>query len=324
MAERTFRSDDLPRDARFDYCHGRYKGLFELTSEDPDQFLACERFLALGAVQLSTKTYSPMDLARVPGSEPAFGPDTYELAFPLQGLVHTAFGHGDFSSRPGGLYVHDVSRVRAVSFRTADETRPYQEVGLSVPKSLLTLPAGQVDRLLGQRLPVEGGFGAMLTMFMRQLATDSASFRPDDGPRLGTVVVDLVAALFGNLLAAESGLPPETRSRALALRIQTFVRRHLGRPDLTPQAIAEAHHISVSYLHKLFRAEGTTVSAFIRRERLERARRALSDAALCGMPIHAIAARWGFANSADFSRAFRAAYGVPPRDYRRRALECDG
>ncbi|MGK5532814.1 helix-turn-helix domain-containing protein [Streptomyces sp. URMC 129] len=324
MLARTFQSDDLPRRERFDYCHGRYKGVFELTSDHADQFFACERFFALGAVQLSTKTYLPMDLTRVSRAEPGFGPDTYELAFPLQGRVHTAFTHGDFSTRPGGLYVHDISRVRAVSFRAQDETRPYHEIGLSVPKSLLTLPTGRVDRLLGERLPVDSGFGAMLTTFLRQLATDSASFGPEDGPRLGTIAVDLVGALFGSLLTAESALPPETRSRALTLRIRAFIQRHLASPDLTPQTVAEAHHISVSYLHKLFRTEGTTVSAFIRHERLERARRALTDAALRNTPIHAIAAHWGFANSADFSRAFRAAYGVPPRDYRRHALGSDG
>ncbi|WP_326597507.1 helix-turn-helix domain-containing protein [Streptomyces sp. NBC_01803] len=324
MVERGFHSDDLPRSERFDYCHGRYRGVFELTSDHADHFFACERFLPMGAVQLGTKSYLPMDLTRVSRSESAPVPDTYELVFPVQGVVHTAFTHGDFSTSPGGLYVHDISRVRSVSFRTHDEARPYHEIGLSVPKSLLTLPTDKVDRLLGERLPVDSGFGAMLTMFIRQLTTDSASFGPDDGPRLGTVAVDLVAALFGSLLAAESALPPESRSRALTLRIRAFIKRHLTSADLTPQAIADAHHISVSYLHKLFRTEDTTVAAFIRHERLERARHALTDRALRGTPIHTIATHWGFANSADFSRAFRAAYGVPPRDYRQHALGSDG
>ncbi|GAB3988835.1 hypothetical protein GCM10029978_112270 [Actinoallomurus acanthiterrae] len=36
--------------------------------------------------------------------------------------------------------------------------------------------------------------------------------------------------------------------------------------------------------------------------------------------IHAIAAGWGFPRAADFTRAFRTAYGAPPRDYRLQAL----
>ncbi|MGO4429032.1 helix-turn-helix transcriptional regulator, partial [Streptomyces sp. MCAF7] len=80
-------------------------------------------------------------------------------------------------------------------------------------------------------------------------------------------------------------------------------------------------HISVSYLHRLFREHGsTTVSSWIRRQRLEAVRRDLADPLLRATPIHRIAARRGFSHAAVFSRAFRAAYGLPPKDYRRRVL----
>jgi AraC-like DNA-binding protein len=54
--------------------------------------------------------------------------------------------------------------------------------------------------------------------------------------------------------------------------------------------------------------------------RVERCRADLTDPRLEGMPVHAIGARWGFRSPADFSRAFRAAHGIPPGDYRRQAL----
>nr|WP_243274742.1 helix-turn-helix domain-containing protein [Streptomyces albus] len=63
-----------------------------------------------------------------------------------------------------------------------------------------------------------------------------------------------------------------------------------------------------------------TVAAWIRRQRLEHCRRDLADPRLRDRPIHAIAARWGFPRPGDFTRAFRAAYGIPPRDYRRMAV----
>ncbi|MFJ9775705.1 helix-turn-helix domain-containing protein [Kitasatospora sp. NPDC101157] len=33
-------------------------------------------------------------------------------------------------------------------------------------------------------------------------------------------------------------------------------------------------------------------------------------------PVGAIGRRWGFADSAVFSRVFKAAYGMPPGEYR--------
>jgi AraC-like DNA-binding protein len=52
---------------------------------------------------------------------------------------------------------------------------------------------------------------------------------------------------------------------------------------------------------------------------MEQCRRDLSDPALESRPVAAIAMRWGFSSAADFSRAFRAAHGMPPAEYRRSA-----
>jgi AraC-like DNA-binding protein len=85
--------------------------------------------------------------------------------------------------------------------------------------------------------------------------------------------------------------------------------------------IAAAHHISLSYLHRVFQqqAQGETVAAWIRARRLEGARGDLADPSLRGTPIHAIAARWGLRPD-DFARAFRAADGVSPRDFRHQSM----
>ncbi|CAM5724386.1 hypothetical protein SANTM175S_04325 [Streptomyces antimycoticus] len=87
-----------------------------------------------------------------------------------------------------------------------------------------------------------------------------------------------------------------------------------------PAAIAAHHHVSVRTLHLLFHSEPETVSARIRRRRLEHCHADLTDPRLRRRSISAIAARWGFLRPADFSRAFRAAYGVAPRELRQAAL----
>ncbi|MFF5430397.1 helix-turn-helix domain-containing protein [Streptomyces griseofuscus] len=49
-------------------------------------------------------------------------------------------------------------------------------------------------------------------------------------------------------------------------------------------------------------------------------RRDLADPALRDMPVHHIADRWGFKGHPTFTRAFRAAFGTSPQDYRNGAL----
>jgi AraC-like DNA-binding protein len=120
-------------------------------------------------------------------------------------------------------------------------------------------------------------------------------------------------------LDRDDAAPPATRAGALPTRIHAYVEERLGDPGLTPAAIADAHHISLRYLYKVFEPEGRGVADWIRRRRLERCRRDLLDPALAERPVRATGARWGSPDAARFNRSFRAAYGLPPAEYRRSA-----
>ena len=109
---------------------------------------------------------------------------------------------------------------------------------------------------------------------------------------------------------------PDRAHRALMLQITSFIEEHLGEAGLAPAQIAAAHHISLRQLHKLFHASGTTVAGWIRQRRLERCGHDLRDPRWSGRPVASIGARWGDPDPAHFSRLFKAAYGVGPRDYR--------
>jgi AraC-like DNA-binding protein len=129
-------------------------------------------------------------------------------------------------------------------------------------------------------------------------------------------VLDLVTVALAARLDRTATLPPPTRQRALRQRVHAFVEARLGDPGLSPATIAAAHHISVRSLYKLFEAEETSVAGWVRQRRLERCRRDLLDPASAARPVSAVAARWGLVNAAHFSRAFRAAYGLSPVEYR--------
>ena len=61
------------------------------------------------------------------------------------------------------------------------------------------------------------------------------------------------------------------------------------------------------------------------RERLERCSRDLVAPVLQARSIGEIAYSWGFSDVAHLSRVFRQRFGMPPRDWRKRALtQCAG
>ncbi|MFI6154647.1 helix-turn-helix domain-containing protein [Kitasatospora sp. NPDC051170] len=62
----------------------------------------------------------------------------------------------------------------------------------------------------------------------------------------------------------------------------------------------------------------------MRHRRLEHCRADLMAAAFGGVSVARIGARWGFPDAAVFSRTFKAAYGLPPGEFRRRAFTGSG
>ncbi|WP_330172481.1 AraC family transcriptional regulator [Streptomyces sp. NBC_01498] len=293
----------------------------ELTADRPDQFQAEMSLRTLGEVTVWPAKSKSMRFQRTPRFIRQSDPEICHLTLMLTGGIGISQrGQSGFHG-PWEMYV--VSTSEPFDCINKDDSAV---VALEVPRRLLPLPGDQVRRLVTRRLSGREGPGALLAETLVRLGTESiCSFRPSDGPRLEPVVVDLLAATLAHHLDADNELPPETRTRALALRIQTFVRHHLHDPDLTPGTIAAAHHISLRHLHTVFRTLGhhTSPAAWIRQQRLEQARRFLIDPAHHTTPVHHIAVRCGFTDPAVFSRTFRNAFGLPPRDYRHQALSSE-
>ncbi|WP_329400018.1 AraC family transcriptional regulator [Streptomyces lydicus] len=322
LVESVYRSEDLPITDRFDCWRtlvGQTHAPVEVISHYREDFRVFQRTVSLGAVSVWPASFQPVLFRRTPQLIRESDPEGLHVTLPLKGTLCVSRERNDASYGPYSLNILRTSRpfeVRAVEGSDGLHTG----VGLEVPVALLPVPGHQLDRLTGLRLSAGEGLGALLAQLLTQLTTGTHAYQPADGPRLGTVLVDLLSALFAHALDADTLVPPESHRQTLVLRIRAFVRSHLHDPQLTPRSIAAAHDISTGYLHRLFQHEEETIAAWIRHQRLDHARRDLGDPALCTTPIHAIAARWGFPRAADFTRVFRAAYGMPPSDYRNHAL----
>jgi AraC-like DNA-binding protein len=76
----------------------------------------------------------------------------------------------------------------------------------------------------------------------------------------------------------------------------------------------------VRYLHRLFKPTGRSVGDWIRELRLEACRESLSTGERA-LSLGELAYRWGFSDQAHFCRAFKARFGIPPGEARRRAAQ---
>ncbi|NMO49839.1 helix-turn-helix domain-containing protein [Actinoplanes sp. TBRC 11911] len=318
LHESVFRSDELAPADRFDAWRQRMNSThapMRLESEHAADFHAHQRLIGLGAVSMWPARFEQLVFLRTPGLIRQSDPEVYHLSLLRHGGARVSWGTEGNAYQAGDFHLNDSSRPYEIWTRHGS----ISSVGVEIPKALLPLPRRTVDRAVGRHLSDRDGPGVLLSQFLIRLAGDTSPYRPSDGPRLGAVLVDLVAAMLAHAVDAVDAQLPETRTRVLTLQIKDFIRGNLHDPELSPSGIAARHHISRGYLHRLFRGEGETVAGFIRRERLEGTHRDLADPAYAGMPIHVVAARWGFPHAAEFTRAFRSAYGMPPSEHRRAA-----
>lgn len=210
----------------------------------------------------------------------------------------------------GEIVIYDMARPHRMDFPERLQTK-----SILLPRRLLGLSESDLRQITASPLRSDMALGGLLSVLLSRLPDTAETFRPRTGELLARNVVDLLTVLADEQLGRISEGTP-SGDAVLLLRIRTFIGRHLADPDLTPEVIARAHHISLRYLHKIFEGEDTTVSRWIQGRRLEACRRDLLHREAAHRTIVAVAHRWGFTSAAHFSRVFRAAYGMSPSEWR--------
>ncbi|MFE7526840.1 helix-turn-helix domain-containing protein [Kitasatospora sp. NPDC057542] len=210
--------------------------------------------------------------------------------------------------RPGGFSITDTSRV----FRKKIEEE-FVFTSFHFPRAELDVQEKDLRALTATAFSGAEGSAALLTTYLSRMAHEAAELDEAVGRRAAATALDLLAMFVDD--RAGRARPQGSRSAASFERVKEYILRNLRDPDLSPSTIAEANFMSVRFLHKLFHLEGTTVGGWVRTQRLERCSRDLLRPMAGELGVAGIARRWGFANSSHFTRAFRAAYGVTPRDW---------
>jgi AraC-like DNA-binding protein len=133
---------------------------------------------------------------------------------------------------------------------------------------------------------------------------------------IGPATTDLVRAALISA-ADEEPARRDDWDQNLTNVVKSYITQHLAAPDLGAERIAQAMFISVRQVYKLWENEPSPLGQWIVERRLEAAREELTSPRGRNQTIAAVARRWGFADPTHFSRRFRQAYGVAPRECRR-------
>ena len=236
-------------------------------------------------------------------------------------VVLIAEGHETLRFGPSE---RDLVNLQAGMFTLWDSARPMafetgphlRQLSLIVPEQQLLRRLPRVRDLIGRAIDGRQGIGGLFVDHLQALAQRLPDLPPPSRP----AVLDATLDLLGLCLGEQPALPAPRLRHLLLEQVLRHVENHLTDPELGVGLLARQFRMTERNLHKLFEGSGQTVCGHIRARRLAMCRRDLEAPLLAARQVTEIAGHWGFDDPSQFSKQFRAAFGMSPRDCRAQAL----
>ncbi len=185
-------------------------------------------------------------------------------------------------------------------------------IEVDVPRGAVEVTDAELAHIQQRRLlGTDPVFTTLIRPMLLGMVGHLAPLATSAGSDLGTVWTSLIIMLVRSIAGQDLDGTDVTPARRV--QAERFIRERLSDPRLSPAAVAAALSLSRRALYGSVFPEDGGVAAFIRRQRLARARQLLADTAL---PVARVAAMVGLSDPAQFSRLFRAEFGCTPRDAR--------
>jgi len=211
---------------------------------------------------------------------------------------------------PGELIAYDAQRpyewVIPAAFRQLVVRAPKQHFHYAMPALLNGVP---------RAIACHTGMGRVTFSHVSEVFEQADALRPGDARSLVGGLVEAISRTLSEAFGKEPAACSNVQMMHLR-RAHAFIDDQISNPELSPEMVAAYLGISVRHLHNLFHGEQQSVGRFILQKRLAHCARAITDPALTAVPVSSIAYSWGFNSPGHFSRAFRAEFGLSPREYR--------
>lgn len=190
----------------------------------------------------------------------------------------------------------------------------------------ISLPREQVARSLTDRKVLFGKVdagslsGSALKLIINQLCHQELLMN-ESQQETEAMMAALCCLLSSSLQNSDvSHLPELMGHNHLFDQVRRIIDDCLPYNNLTPVMIARRAGISVRRLYRLFEDQGESVCRYIQRTRLQHSADDLANLTSQNESITAIAHKWGFTDSAHFSRSFKKEFSLSPREYRKKIL----
>ena len=236
--------------------------------------------------------------------------DDFLLAIPRSARISLAQNGRVVDCAPGGAILFATSLPFSSAIAATRPGGRYSQLLARVSGAMLRKRLSHIDLLSNHVFDVRSGAGKVLRSLLELGIAEGAAFSRVQSHHFGEMLLDALAnALREAQPGPSSAKPSRAQLREMAV---AYIERHLSNPALDVAQIAAHCGVSVRYLHAACAETGMRLGAYIRAERMVRAREALRDPTLKRRPLAEIALHWGYGDPAHFSRAYKAHFGIAP------------
>jgi AraC-like DNA-binding protein len=240
--------------------------------------------------------------------------DNFAIQSVTAGGIAGQMGHKPIKADAGNLLFIDLSQP--LDLQASIQDQQTSMVSLWIPRARLLATFRDENALHGLVVQGTSPAGAVIGTSLLSLNQYKESMTCAEMDAIANGIVELTARAIAPMLE-KVGLSSATSQLASFVTIRRFIDRNVTSADLNADAIAESFGLSRASLYRLFEPIGG-IASYIRKARLNRAYQELTSVEFSERRIGQIAFSLGFRNISAFNRLFHKAYGVSPREARRR------
>jgi AraC-like DNA-binding protein len=209
------------------------------------------------------------------------------------------------------MWLTDLTAESAVSFHDGNQFQT-----IRIPRRELLSICPNAESRLAAPLLASPGIREMISRYFALSAETAGSMDAIGQQLTARHMIDLVALLLrtgrdDTHLATQRGY-----SEARLQLIRAHVLDRLDDNSLTIASVARYFGLSSKLVQRLFERAGMTFTEFVLEQRLQLARRLLSDQDSRQNKIGAIAYAAGFGDLSYFNRTYRRRFGMTPSEWR--------
>ena len=293
---------------QFTAWHDSFASMLELTAAPTKSgFKGSQKIWDLGPLVLARFSTDQLAFASLAGHVRRDPLDHWTMTLLTTGTNRTEAGKRAFTGHAGEVQVHSLGR------RFEGDISASDMLMLFVPRDLSLETAAVLEA--AEFSTLKTGMGKLFSDYLLNVAGRLPTLTTADLPGLASATRAMILACVAPS-ADHMEAAAEPIATVLLERARKLIQARLLEPKLGSEFVRRELGVSRTKLYNLFEPFGG-VMHYIQHRRLLSAHAALTDLNDRRL-IFQIAEERGFTDGAEFSRAFKRAFGYSPSDVRRR------